>query len=68
MCGRDEKTWRDFTHRKLWIRERLELLAGLFGIDVLGCSVMSNHLHVLIGNCPEITSRYGSDAQSQPET
>jgi hypothetical protein len=31
-------------HLKGWIQSRLEELAGIFAVDVLGFSVMSNHI------------------------
>ena len=42
LCGEG------FEHRKQWIEDRLELLAGSFAISVCGFAVMDNHLHVLI--------------------
>ena len=41
LCGKDPLTGKSVEHRKVWIRERLEFLAGQFGIDVLAFSVMS---------------------------
>ena len=40
LCGSDAKSGRDFSHRKEWIRDRLELLAGIFAVDARrwGCS------------------------------
>lgn len=35
-------------HRKQWIEERLQKLAGIFAIDICGFAVMDNHLHVLL--------------------
>ena len=29
LCGRDDITGRDYSHRKQWIRDRLEVLAGI---------------------------------------
>ena len=44
LCGIDELTGQNYEHRREWIRNRLEFLAGIFvGIDILGFSVMSNH-------------------------
>ena len=40
LCGRDEETGRDYSHRKQWIRDRLEVLAGIFAVDVLSFAVM----------------------------
>ena len=42
LCGEG------FEHRKQWIEDRLELLAGCFAVSVCGFSVMDNHLHVLV--------------------
>ena len=37
-----------YEHRRELIRERLEFLAGLMGIEVLGYSVMSDHFHCIL--------------------
>jgi REP element-mobilizing transposase RayT len=42
LCGEG------FEHRKQWIEDRLEVLAGCFAVSVCGFSVMDNHLHVLV--------------------
>ena len=42
LCGEG------FEHRKQWIEDRLERLAGCFAVSVCGFAVMDNHLHVLV--------------------
>ena len=42
LCGKDDLTGRDFSHRKQWVRDRMEELAGIFGVEVLGFAVMRN--------------------------
>ncbi len=42
LCGEG------FEHRKQWIEDRLETLAGCLAVSVCGFSVMDNHLHVLV--------------------
>jgi len=42
LCGEG------FSHRKQWIEDRLQTLAGAFAVSVCGYAVMDNHLHVLV--------------------
>jgi len=39
----------------------MEFLAGQFGIDVLGFAVMSNHLHVVLRNRPDVVTSWSDD-------
>jgi REP element-mobilizing transposase RayT len=48
LWGHDEKTGRDYTHRKQWIIQRLQLLTETFAIDVCAHSIMSNHYHLAL--------------------
>ena len=54
LCGADPLTGKNFDHRKNWVRERLEVLAGIFGIEVCGYAAMSNHLHVVLRSRPDL--------------
>ena len=58
LCGCDPLTGRDYEHRKLWLEDRLRFLAGCFGIDVLGFSIMSNHFHVVLRNRPDVVAAW----------
>jgi hypothetical protein len=62
LRGQDALTGRSFEHRKGWIQSRLEELAGIFAVDVLGFSVMSNHIHQLLRNRPDVAATW-SDAR-----
>lgn len=42
LCGEG------FEHRKQWIENRLQTLAGCFAVSVCGFAVLDNHLHVLV--------------------
>jgi hypothetical protein len=44
-------------HLKGWIQSRLEELAGIFAVDVLGFSVMCNHIHQLLRKSPRCGGR-----------
>jgi REP element-mobilizing transposase RayT len=61
LCGQDAVSGRCFDHRKVWIQQRLEMLAGQFGIDVLGFTVMSNHIHVVLRNRPDVVAAWSDD-------
>lgn len=63
LCGKDLQTGRDFSHRKNWIRDRLEQLAGIFAIEILSYSVMDNHVHVVVKTRPDLV-RSWSDRQT----
>jgi hypothetical protein len=41
LCGLDSKTGVSYEHRRLWIRNRLEFLAAIFGIDCLTYTVIA---------------------------
>ena len=57
-AGQDAVTGQNFAHRKAWIQQRLEFLAGQFGSEVLSFAVMSNHLHVVLRNRPDVVPEW----------
>jgi REP element-mobilizing transposase RayT len=61
LCGKDRRTRKDYSHRKEWVRERLEFLAGVFGVDILGFAVMSNHLHVVVRTRPDVVKAWSDE-------
>jgi REP element-mobilizing transposase RayT len=48
LWGFDEYAGRDYSHRKAWVLERLELLSSIFAIDICAYAVMSNHYHLVL--------------------
>ena len=65
LCGEDRFIGRSFGHRRQWIRDRLEFLAGCFGIDCLTYTVPSHHLHVVLGTRPAVAAQW-SDEEVPP--
>jgi REP element-mobilizing transposase RayT len=61
LAGKDEKTGKDFSFRKEWIRRRMEALASVFGIDVLTYAVMSNHIHLILRNRPDVVAQWSDE-------
>ena len=57
----DVLTGKSFEHRREWIQAKLEELASSFGIDCLSFSVMSNHLHVILRNRPDVVETWSND-------
>ncbi len=45
LCGVDPLSGNSYDHRRTWIRDRLESLAGLFGVEIAAFAVLSNHVH-----------------------
>src|SRR5215467_7245504 len=61
LCGSDPVSGKDYEHRRQWLQDRLEFLAGQFGLDVLGFAVMSNHFHVIVRNRPDVVAKWSND-------
>jgi len=61
LCGTDKRSGRDYSHRKQWIRSRLELLAGIFAVEILSYAVMDNHLHLVVRTRPDLAHNWSTD-------
>ncbi len=61
LAGLNHSTGKDYSFRREWIRRRIESLASVFGIDVLTYAVMSNHLHVILRNRPDVVAAWSDE-------
>ena len=48
LCGYDNLTQKDYSHRKAWIVDRLKYLAGIFAIKICAYAILNNHYHVVL--------------------
>lgn len=58
LLGLDERTGKNFDHRKLWIEDKLQALAANFGIDLLAFACMSNHFHLVLRSRPDVVGTW----------
>jgi hypothetical protein len=65
LCGQDPLTGKDFEHRRLWARQRLEHLASVFAIDCITFSIMSNHTHQILRSRPDVVSQWDNRQVAQ---
>lgn len=61
LCGTDSYSGRNFDHRRDWLEKRIEFLAGLMSIDVIACSFMDNHYHLVLRNRPDIAGDFSKE-------
>lgn len=61
LCGDDERTGRNFDHRRDWIRDYLPRLAQLFGVEVGFHAELSNHLHLVVRTRPDVVQAWSDE-------
>lgn len=58
LAGVDRESGVDYSFRREWIRRRMEALASVYGIDVLTYAIMSNHMHLILRNRPDVVATW----------
>lgn len=48
LCGIDQETGKDYSHRKQWLVDKIKQLATIFSIHICAYAVMSNHYHLVL--------------------
>jgi hypothetical protein len=61
LTGVDQQSGKDFSFRREWVRRRLEALASVFAVDVLTYAVMSNHIHTILRNRPDVVAQWSDE-------
>ena len=61
LCGKDKATGRDYEHRRGWVRERLQQLAGVFAVEVCAYAIMSNHSHMVLWCRPGVAATWSPE-------
>ena len=54
LCGRDPRTGKDYNFRRKQIVRREKLLARLFAVEIAFHTELSNHVHLVLRNRPDI--------------
>ncbi len=61
LAGVDRQSGIDYSYRKEWIRRRMEALASVFAVDVLAYAIMSNHMHQILRNRPDVVAAWSDE-------
>lgn len=48
LCGFDDKTGKNYEHRKSWLENRMFDLCDIFSIDIYAYAIMDNHYHIVL--------------------
>jgi putative transposase len=48
LCGVDDFSGKDYSHRKQWIVDKISELSAVFMINVCAYAIMSNHYHIVL--------------------
>lgn len=58
LCGYDFDSRKDYEYRRWWIVELLEKLAGIFAFEIQHYAILSNHLHTIVRNRPDLARHW----------
>lgn len=61
LAGVDAASGKDYSFRREAIRRRMEALASVFAMDILTYAVMSNHLHLILRNRPDVVAAWSDE-------
>lgn len=61
LCGIDNETGKDYSHRKQWIIDKIKHLSSIFSIHICAYAVMSNHYHLVLHVNTQMAANWSDD-------
>jgi REP element-mobilizing transposase RayT len=61
LAGVDQVSGKDYSFRREWIRRRMEALASVLAVDVLTYAILSNHIHLILRNRPDVVASWSDE-------
>jgi len=58
FMGQDKYSGINYDYRKVWLQRRIEQLAAFFAIDLLAFSILSNHVHLVLRQRPDLVESW----------
>ncbi len=51
---------KNYLNRRQWVRDKLKALASVYAIDILNYAILSNHVHLVIRNRPDVVAKWSN--------
>ncbi len=51
---------KNYLNRRQWVRDKLKALASVYAIDILNYAILSNHVHLVIRNRPDVVAQWSN--------
>jgi REP element-mobilizing transposase RayT len=61
LCGFDEFTNKDYSHRKDWLEKRMIELCDVFAVELFAFAVMGNHYHAVLYLEPQAPQHWSNE-------
>jgi len=65
LCGFDEFSNKDYSHRKDWLEKRMVELCDVFAVELFAFAVMDNHYHAVLYLEPLAPQRWSDEEVSE---